>query len=192
MGKDLVTKGVIVYDYLFNYSGSNRFMDRNICGAGVQVAVHAYDNDGREILFDSEPKIDCIGYNSTYDVVFDREKLFHVKRDDTICNMFCVRHHWSRIGYDIYGYFLECLCDKSVRDRIVSGLEEKFEQEGLILPEIISTLPVSEPVSVTESVFRTFLSERIPWFDTLDNCVAQVPSVRFVSCMEKEGILYES
>src|SRR5574344_1854122 len=82
----------IVYDYLFNYFGEDKFNEKIITGAAIELAINVYDNNDNEIKFTSEPVI-ITEYGKkylceVYDVSIDRKKLFIINKNLYIDNIF--------------------------------------------------------------------------------------------------------
>ena len=157
----------IAYDYLFNYFGGDKFKEKIITGACVQLAIWAY-KEGKEVKFMEEPKpIKERYYCDIYKVSFDREKLFVMEKDLRMDNLFRIVYGWDRIEAEVVGYTLDYL-------------DELPEEARRILPDELKDFPCSSLMEVTEDEFRDFVGRHLDDFDISDNINAQVPSIAFI------------
>ena len=159
----------LVYEYLFNYFGGDKFKNKVIKGASVQLAIRVY-KDGEEIKFLEEPCINNTWLCSVFSVSFDREKLYTIKRNVFKDNLLRLEFGWDEIKAKVVGYSF--------------SYESEWTEEQLRdmsdMPDFIKELPVCEVMEVTESEFTEFVAGHIEDFDISDNVNAQVPSVSYV------------
>lgn len=156
----------IVYDYLFNYFGGDTYEERIITGACVQLAIKAY-KEGKEIKFAEEPKYNNIFWCDNFKVSFDRENVFVIKKNLIADNLFRLVYGFEKIEAEVIGYTLDYL----------SPLSENEKED---LPKELREIPCSEPMEVSEDVFKQFIMSHKDDFDITDNINAQVPSVSFI------------
>lgn len=162
----------IVYDYLFNYFGGEKFEDRIVTGASVQVAIRPYKN-GEEVKFENEKELSANGkyLNSVFDVSFDRKNIFNIKRNLYVDNLFRLVYDFDEIKYEVMGFSI---------DTAVGLTKDVMPELAAKLPEEFKGMPVSESTQVSEKVFRDFILNHLDDFDISDNKKAQCPSVAFV------------
>lgn len=175
----------VAYDYTFNYFGGDTYNGRTVAGANITLAIRCY-KDGAEVKFDSAKGEPSISYSaagkhikerkewlfSVFDVSIDRKAAaFKITRDLYKDNLFKLICGYDKIEYDIVGYSL---------DVVVGLLNDTNPSLAQKLPKEFQDLPACEPVEVTESVFREFISSHIDDFDISDNKRAQNMSVSFV------------
>lgn len=172
--KSTVSK-TIVYDYLFNYFGGEKFKGKVICGACVQIAIRAYKN-GEEVKFAEEPCANNRFFNEIYNVSFDRNNLFIIQKNLQIDNLYRLIYGWDKIEAEIVGYTLEFLCGVAEDEFKKILMEKEFKE----LPEEFKSLPCTESMEVTAEEFNGFLIKHIEDFDISDNINAQVPSVSYI------------
>lgn len=156
----------IAYDYLFNYFGGDTYRGKIITGACLQLAIKAY-KDGKEIKFVKEPKYNDIYWCDNFRVSFDREKVFVVKKNLKVDNLFRLVYGFDKIEAEVIGFTLDFL----------SSLSESEKKD---LPKELQDFPCSEPMEVTEEAFKHFIMSHKDDFDISDNINAQVPSVSFI------------
>lgn len=86
MSKDMKT---IVYEYLFNYFGGDKFENKTVTGASIQLAIRPYKN-GNVVKFEDgkEPSFKDFFLFQVFDVSFDKEKVFNINRNIFIDNLF--------------------------------------------------------------------------------------------------------
>lgn len=167
----------IEYDYLFNYFGGDTHDGKPVMDACLSLVIKLY-KDGKEIPFEDEKEPCAHGRYlfEIFDVGFDRESLFKVSRNLRVDNLFRLIYGCDRIDYKITEYSLGLFSG-------YVGDMEKFKE----MPNI-KDIPVSEPVTVTEEVFREFLFNHKDDFDITDNIRAQVPSMTWIDTTEGSGI----
>lgn len=156
----------LAYDYLFNYFGKDTFKGKIIVGASIQLAIRAY-KDKQEIRFMEEPKYESNYFCDNYQVSFDREKLFFIKKNLKVDNLFRIAFGWDNIESEVVGYTLDFI--DTPPEKILKDLPEQFKN-----------IPCSTPMEVSENEFRNFLSNNIDEFDISDNKNAQVPAVSYI------------
>lgn len=142
----------IIYDYMFNYFGRDKFKDKIITGTSILVAIKAYKN-GIEIKFTETPIINGINkkrFEDNYKVSFNSEKLYIIEKNLIIDNLFRLEYGWDKIDFEIVG----------------------FELDYEVYPGFMETLEVSQ------KEFETFLQNHVQDFNIDDNFFAQVPSFR--------------
>lgn len=178
----------IAYDYLFNYfpksydSGRGESKDtyngKLVAGATITLCIKVYKDSkegasspSSEVLFEEEKEISESGkyLSDVFDVSFDREKLFVVKKNIMVDNIFRLMYGWDRIEAEVVEYSIDTFMG-TLKD--LPGMED-FASE-------LDDMPVSEPNSVSEEQFRSFLSSHKDGFDISDNKYAQVPSYSFL------------
>lgn len=167
----------IAYVYLFNYFGGDTFKDKVITGAGIDLAIRVYDENGNEIKFpkEKEPRRNGKYLCDIFKISFDREKVFVIDRNVETDNFFRVAFGWNKIEAEVVGYSLD----------YESGWTEEQLKD---MPEIMKIMPVSASMTVTEEEFRTFLMSHADAFDIKDNINAQVPAVTYINTISKNGI----
>lgn len=160
-------KKTIAYTYLFNYFGGDTYEGKIIMGANVELAIRVYEK-GKEVKFTEEPKKIIKWYFSDiYTVSFDRANQFKVEKNLYADNTFRILHNWDKIDFEVVSFSLDYLIDFT-------------EEQKKNLPDFITEMPVSSPMTVTEEVFREFLRTHVDDFDISDNKNAQVPAYFFV------------
>lgn len=162
----------IVYEYLFNYFGGDKFENKTVTGASVLVAIRPYKN-GNEVKFENEeePSVKGCYLSSVFDVSFDKENIFNINRNIFVDNLFRRAYGFDEIKAEITGYSLN----------IAIGLTKDVMPElANKLPTELQSLPVSESIEVSEDVFRNFILNHLNDFDISDNQKAQCPSVGFI------------
>lgn len=165
----------IAYDYLFNYFGGDKQDGKLINGAVITLNIRAY-KDGKEVLFEEgkEPKTHGKYLSNIFDVCFDRENQFTIKRNLQTDNLFRLVFGWERIEASVIAYHLDVVVGR-IGDEKENGLPEEFQN-----------LPIAEPMAVTEEIYRKFLADHVGDFDISDNKQAQVPSVTFYDLSDEE------
>lgn len=170
----------IAYDYLFNYfpksydSGNGESKDtyggKLVAGASITLCIKAY-KDGEEVLFEEEKEVSESGkyLSDVFDVSFDKEQLFVVKKNIYVDNIFRLMRKWDRIEAEVVDYSI---------DTFVGTLKDLPDMEDVV--DELGNMPVSEPNFVSEEQFRSFLSSHKDGFDISDNKCAQVPSYSFL------------
>ena len=156
----------IVYDYLFNYSGGDKFKDKIIVGACIQVAIKVF-KDRNEVKFMNEPHCDRIYLSDVFKVSFDRKDLFVIKKNVPVSDFLCSYFNWDNIEAKCVGYTLDYAVPTPEDLKILS-------------PDSFKDMFTAEPMEVTEQEFRKFLRGHLDDFDITDNINAQVPSVSFI------------
>lgn len=159
-------KKTIVYDYLFNYFGGDKFKDKIIVGACMQVAIKVF-KDRNEVKFMNEPCCDHICLSDVFEVSFDRKDLFVIHKNAAVSEFLCSYFNWDSIEAKCVGYTL---------DYVVPTPENLRS----LLPDSFDNIFTAESMEVTEQEFRKFLSSHLDDFDITDNINAQVPSVSFI------------
>lgn len=162
----------IVYDYLFNYFGGDKFEGKIVTGASIQVAIRPYKN-GDEIKFENGKELSVKGKYlfSVFDVSFDRENIFNINRNLFVDNLFRLVCNFDEIKAEVIGYSLD----------VATGLTKDVMPElADELPTEFRMLPVSESVQVSEETFRNFIQKHLNDFDISDNKKAQCLSVEFI------------
>ena len=105
----------IVYSYLFNYFGKEKYNGRAVTGAGVDLAVKCYRRD-EEVKFDDEEPSVLVSIDGTeqkeylcsvFDVLFDRKNAFKVVKNPNIDNLFRLSFGYDKIEFKVMGYFLD-------------------------------------------------------------------------------------
>jgi len=165
---ETVATKTIVYDYMFNYFGGDKFKEKIITGASILLAVHVY-KDGEEIKFqeEKEPGENNLYLCDVFQVSYDRELFYTIKRNTLNDTLFRLTFGWDEIQYEVAGYELT--------------YESAWTEEELKdMPEIMKNLPISAVMEVTEEEFKEFLSRHADDFDIRDNINAQVPSVSYM------------
>lgn len=164
-------KGIVCYEYLFNYFGRDTYKEKIITGASILLAIHVYKN-GTEIKFEEHEELTANGryFNEVFKVRFDRQKLFVVERNLHMDNLFRLVFGFDKIDYEVVGYSFDYLEGTS---------KECFPD--LKLPKEFENMPVSTSMEVNENEFKAFLSEHIDDFDISDNKSAQCPSVLWLT-----------
>lgn len=159
----------VAYDYLFNYFGGDTFNGKIITGVAITLAIRPLRN-GKEVKFKdkTEPSTHEKYFCDVFDVSFDRENLFIIKRNLYIDNLFRIVFGFDEIKYEIIDFTLDYFEGKT---------REVFP--NLDIKEI-DNLPVCTPMNVSEAEFRNFISSHIDDFDISDNQKAQCPSVSFI------------
>lgn len=157
----------IAYSYMFNYFGGAIYNNERIMGATIDIAILPYDVSGNLVKFNSDPKVGDFCFSDIFELRFDRDKLFLISRNLLADMLFCKHYGWSKIDYKIVHYSLDKYCGKA-RD----------EMDGC--PDAFLDFPVIEPMFVSESEFRGFMSEHLDDFDISDNRIAQVPGVLYI------------
>ena len=162
----------IVFEYLFNYFGGDKFDGKIVTGASIQVAIRPYRN-GDEIKIENEKEPSAHGYylNSVFDVSFDRENIFNINRNIFVDNLFRRKYNFDEIKAEVMGYSL---------DTAIGFTKDVMPELADELPTEFRTLPVSEPVQVSEEIFKNFILKHLNDFDISDNKKAQCPSVEFI------------
>lgn len=169
----------IVYSYLFNYFGKEKYNGRAVTGAGVDLAVKCYRRD-EEVKFDDEEPSVLVSIDGTeqkeylcsvFDVLFDRKNAFKVVKNPNIDNLFRLSFGYDKIEFKVMGYFL---------DIVIGPTKDVQPQLAKLLPKEFWDLPVSESVEVSRGVFTAFLLSHTKDFDISDNKKAQCPSVSFI------------
>lgn len=157
----------IAYSYLFNYFGCDEYNGRTVNGSGITLNIRPYKN-GREVLFEKDDEVSTNGryLSDVFNVSFDRQNQFIIKKNLQMDNLFRLVFGWERIEASVIEYELDVICG-TVGD-------EKND-----LPENFHNIPVSEPVVVSKEEYRKFLISHADDFDISDNRCAQVPSVMF-------------
>lgn len=170
----------IAYDYLFNYfpksydSGNSESKDtydgKLVAGASITLCIKAY-KDGEEMLFDEKKEVSENGkyLSDVFEVSFDREQLFVVKKNLMVDNIFRLMRGWDRIEAEVVNYSI---------DTFAGTLADMPNMKDVV--DELGNMPVSEPNSVSEEQFRNFLSSHKDGFDISDNEYAQVPSYSFL------------
>lgn len=171
------TGKTIVYNYLFNYFGRDKYKDKTICGASIDIAIIPVIN-GNEVKFSEEiePQAYERYLSEVFKVSFDKEKMFTVERNLPIDNLFRIHYEWEKINYEVVGYTLDYFDDEETK-KIQKELKELL---GDKMPNEFLNAPCSVFMEVTEEDFKEFLRSHIDDFDILDNKNAQVPSVAFI------------
>lgn len=164
----------IVYDYLFNYFGGDKYKGKIITGASIKLAICAYKN-GKEVGFAAEPHVlnahdKKIYYNQIYNISFDREHLYIIQKNTEVYNLFCLTYGWEKIEAKVVGYALECPY------QLKEDENELFED----LPEELKDFPCTAPMPVTAEDFKDFLIAHLDDFDISDNINTQNLGVDFV------------
>lgn len=144
-----------VYDYLFNYFGGEKYKDKIIGGACIELAIRVY-KDGQEIKFLKEeeasyhiPNTNKHYYLSdVFDVSYNRDNEFVVQKNINAEQIMRLTLPCDKIEYEIIGYAFDC-----------------FESKYCVTP-----------INVSELEFRAFLKLHANDFDISDNKHAQVPS----------------
>ena len=156
----------IAYDYMFNYFGKDTFKDKIITGANIQIAIKAYKN-GTEIKFKEEPKAKDYFYCDNFKVSFDIDKLYNIKKDIFVDNLYRTIYDWDKIDYEVIGFTL-------------NYLDQSPDNSYEMLPVELKNCPYSIPIEVSKEEFEGFLKKHIKDFDIRDNINAQVPSMSFI------------
>lgn len=161
-------KGTLVYTYLFNYFGKNKFNEKTITGAAIDLAIKVIKNN-EVIEFTEEVNISGWYLSDIYTVSYDREKYYQITEDSQIKDLMKTGLKADNIEYSIVGYGLDYLSR--------FGLGEEIEKA---LPIEMRNMPVSESMEVTKDVFEKFLGANVDEFDISDNRHAQVPSYSII------------
>lgn len=160
----------IAYDYLFNYFGDDMYEGKPVSGASILLNIRVYKGN-EEILFD-EDKEPCVNGKylfHVFNISFDREELFMIKRNLSMDNLFRRMFNCDRIEAEIVKYSLDTY----------SGTVKNLDC-GKEFPKEIQDMLVSESNIVSEEEFRAFLVSHKDDFDISDNKPAQVPSVAWL------------
>lgn len=160
----------IAYDYTFNYFGGDTKDGHVVNGASITLNIRAYKN-GQEVLFADGDEVTTHGkyLNNVFDISFDREHQFVIKKNLQMDNLFRLAFGWDRIEASVIGYDFD----------IVIGTVGELDGPDCGLPKEFLSVPVADPVKVSEKEFRSFLAAHADEFDIPDNKYAQVPSVLF-------------
>lgn len=161
-------KGTLVYTYLFNYFGKNKFDKKTITGAAIDLAIKVI-KDNEAIEFTEEINISGRYLSDIYTVSYDREKCYQITENPQIKDLIKTGLKADNIEYSIVGYSLDYLSG--------FGLGEEIEKD---LPIEIRNMPVSKPMEVTKDEFEKFLGANVDEFDISDNRHAQVPSYSII------------
>ena len=169
----------IAYDYSFNYFGKGTYEGKPVNGASICLNIRPY-KDGKEVLFEHDDEVRLGEYflNDTYDVYFDRDRLFLVLKNEPVCKAYMDAYGWDKIEASIVGYSLDVVVGTVKDDPL--GAED--------LPPGFQNLPVADPVAVDKDTFVAFLEVFLDDFDIPDNKPAQVPSVLFYEPGSKEEL----
>lgn len=161
-------KGTLSYTYLFNYFGKNKFKEKIITGAAIDLAIKVI-KDNKALEFAEEINISGRYLSDIYTVSYDKEKCYQITENPQIKDLMKICLDADNIEYSIVGYSLDYLSG--------FGLGEEIEKE---LPPEIRNMPVSEPMQVTKEEFEKFLLSNVEEFDISDNKHAQVPSYSII------------
>lgn len=156
----------IVYTYLFNYFGKDKYNDKVITGACVDLAIKVYKK-GKQVQLNKEIKCKNTYLCDVFKVSFDRDKGFIVTKNLKADNLFRLVYEFDKIEYEVVGYALDYL----------SSMPEDIKES---LPDELKDFPCSESMEVTKEVFKQFLAEHKNDFNISDNKNAQVPAVSFI------------
>lgn len=165
----------IAYNYFFNYFGGDRYKDKVICGAAIDIAIIPF-KDGKEVKFSKEPEAADIYLSDVLKVSFDRNKIIHIEKNWRVDNIFRILKHWEKIDYKIVGYSLDYY-DAEETKKIQKELKECL---GDAMPNELLNTPCSVSMEVTKEEFEIFLRTHSEDFDILDNKNAQVPSYSLI------------
>lgn len=163
----LVEPKIIAYEYLLNYFGEDTFNDKKVLGASISIAIKPFV-DGKEVRFTHEPKCERYYLSDIFNVSFNRDKIFIVKKDDIADSLFRSVNHWDEIIHEVVGYTLD-------HEGGILPYEKRKD-----MPEQFQNLHCSIPLNVSEKVFRDFISSNLDEFDIPDNIKAQVPAVSYI------------
>lgn len=169
MDKEMKT---IAYEYLFNYFGGDKFENKIVTGASIQLAIRPYKN-GNEVKFEDGKELSFKDFFlfQVFDVSFDKENVFNINRNIFIDNLFRIAYGFDKIKAEITGYSLD----------VATGLiKDVMPESADKLPTELQSLPVSESLKVSEDVFKNFILNHLNDFDISDNQKAQCPSVGFI------------
>ena len=161
-------RGTLVYTYLFNYFGKNKFDEKTITGAAIDLAIKVI-KDNEVMEFTKEINISDRYLSDIYTVSYDREKYYQITENLQIKDFIKSSLKADNIEYSIVGYSLDYLSR--------FGLGEEIEKH---LPIEIRNMPVSESMEVTKDEFEKFLGANVDEFDIIDNRHAQVPSYSII------------
>ena len=164
-------RGTLVYTYLFNYFGKNKFDEKTITGAAIDLAIKVI-KDNEVMEFTKEINISDRYLSDIYTVSYDREKYYQITENLQIKNFIKSSLKADNIEYSIVGYSLDYLSR--------FGLGEEIEK---CLPIEIRNMPVSESIEVTKDEFEKFLGANVDEFDIIDNRHAQVPCYDIIKLM---------
>lgn len=164
-------KGTLTYTYLFNYFGKNKFDEKTITGAAIDLAIKVI-KDNEVIEFTEEINISGRYLSDIYTVSYDREKCYQITENPQIKEFIKIGLKADNIEYSIVGYSFDYLSG--------FGLGKEIEKD---LPIEIRNMPVSKPMEVTKDEFEKFLGANVDEFDISDNRHAQVPSYSIIKLM---------
>lgn len=164
--KETNKKKTIAYEYLFVYLGGDKFQDKIITGASVNLAIRVY-KAGEEIKFTEETSYHGKDLSDVFRVSYDRHHQFTVTKNLLVDNLFRLKYEWDKIEAEVVDYILD------YADTLPEEIRER-------LPEPLKSLPCSSPMEVSEKEFRDFIKAHIDDFDISDNINAQVTSVSFI------------
>ncbi len=152
----------IVYDYLFNYFGKQKFKGEIITGGSINIAIRVYMNS-KEVKFEKDVELSTHGNSlfDVFDVSVDRETVFKIKRNLYVDNLFRLVYGFDKIEADVIGYSLD----------VYEGLAKDLL--SVDLPKDFENFPVSKPIEVSKDVFTQFILNNIDDFDIPDNHKAQ-------------------
>lgn len=102
MDKEIKT---IAYEYLFNYFGGDKFENKIVTGASIQLAIRPYKN-GNEVKFEDGKELSFKDFFlfQVFDVSFDKENVFNINRNIFIDNLFRIAYGFDKIKAEIIGY----------------------------------------------------------------------------------------
>lgn len=156
---------VLCYEYLYNYFGGDKFDNKVIDGAAVDISFRPYIN-GELVSVTEEltavvkepskisdkPRISQFWLFNIVDVQFDRESLIKMEMNEDIKRLFLEQYGWDDIVIQIESYNL-------------SYKESPY---------------VSVPFDVKKEDWESFLRNHLDDFDISDNVHAQCPSYSLV------------
>ncbi len=162
----------VAYNYLFNYFGGDKYNDKIVTGASIDLAIRPYKN-GDEVKFEDGKELSFKGFFlcQVFDVSFDKENVFNINRNIFVDNIFRRAYGFDEIKAEIIGYSLEIAV--GLTKDVIPELADK-------LPTEFQSFPVSESIEVSEDVFRNFILNHLNDFDISDNKKAQCPAVSFI------------
>ncbi|MDQ0361547.1 hypothetical protein [Breznakia pachnodae] len=164
-------KGILCYDYQFNYFGEKKFEGQLVTGATVSIAFHITSDDGKEQLFDEETAIEINGEEyylcDVISVSYDLEKGFEINPSLNQANK-VIMEKLSGIHFEVVSYSIDVL-EGTLRDNPTLSDNVKLKLGSIL------DLPSSRSITVSEEVFMNFVCNDEE-FDISDNKNAQVPS----------------
>lgn len=119
----ITMKKRIAYDYLFNYFGGDTHDGRIVSGASISLNIRAY-KDGKEVLFEEDKEVRIYKHylSDVFEVSFDRENQFVVKKNFPIDRLFRIVHEWDRIEAEVIESYLVVDCE------LVAVSEQEFRE----------------------------------------------------------------